>query len=58
MGIWEVRKEPPVFMCNQCREEYFSDRLLPERQRRADNSLTRPIGDPGEAMHGGTPDVA
>jgi hypothetical protein len=57
-AIWEVLEKPPMHLCNQCRDELFKNLTLLERIGRSDDSLTRPIGDPDEAMHRGSDDVA
>jgi hypothetical protein len=54
-GIWLVDEQRPDWLriCNHHRDQHLMDVHVRERQRRADDSLTRPIGDPDEAMHRG-----
>jgi hypothetical protein len=40
------------YRCDDCREYWDLDATEPGRRMVEDDSLTRPMGDPGEAGHG------
>lgn len=43
-----------TYRCDECYERLELDHLICERQPRSDGNLTRPLGDPREAGHGGS----
>ncbi|GHA15424.1 hypothetical protein GCM10010345_20050 [Streptomyces canarius] len=42
----------PVYRCDDCRSYWELDETEPGRRASADDALTRPLGDPGEAGQG------
>lgn len=52
-GMWEIEGHPGLLLCNHHHDERLMDVHVPDRQRREDDSLTRPNGDPDENDHRG-----